>query len=884
FYFLSDTEPQSGAEAVITEANSTVNSDLPVRTDHVSYIFMEKDEQLPAEGGTYFLGASVTRSNPAAYELTLPDPASEVLNFQITGGIAIGSSGPHNYLYAEFPTGSASTLPTDSDRSRCDVTSAHKLQPYECFRACNYVGQCNLLNFDATMESATCRFNVIPSKTTFSFAAVDWVAVSYMRRNNMRDDTSALDMVIENPVAGEPISLTGVPSVRVWDITSSMHNITSYTTDETGTFALDAPDNTSIRHLIAFDPAKDQLKPSVIEVTENQNLHGMDCPDMLIITSLTFRQKAEDLAEIHREYQGIDVAVVDQQDIFNEFSSGTPHVMGVRRFVKMLSDRTPDKLKGVAMYGVASLHQGTLLNDDNVYVITAENEDPGDGTTSSDNTVDRYGNYDITRCFATDTYFVRTGATPDGLKFGSPFFRALCVPMTIVVGRIPVSSMASADAYNNKVRYYMANPPVVPAPNNSLFVSGFAERDEDMHMADSEQQVNCAIKNRGAAHTSIRAAQNMFGEKFNDQTATTRMIAGQLQRGVGFFSYFGHGNNKGFSGLWDSMQAQNHSYTKAFPIGFFGSCNTAHFDSETNGFYVDMTFKENGGTIAMVASAREVYQNYNSEFGRIFADRYFKSADGDPLGKPFINATNDITSTRNKSFICNTLAYCFIGDPMVPIYGVSRVLDISSLNGEVPANGILKPGRVNVFEGRVMKSDGTVDSDFNGTVKISVYDHPYNAVNRAKAVASTQCKPSTIDSATFDQELLIELSGNVTDGIFTAEGIVPWPQRSGSDCRISLYAYNDDRSLRGAGGYEAIAADYSSTEIVETGEYDMPEITSFELAGADEYADMEVSGNTLVRLTATIIAPAGLSISDKFCNAAKLTHNDVSMSDAVNHI
>ncbi len=59
-----------------------------------------------------------------------------------------------------------------------------------------------------------------------------------------------------------------------------------------------------------------------------QNLHAMQTPDMVIVTTPLFADCAKELAEIHISRQGLDVAVIMQEDIFNEFSSGNNHPSG----------------------------------------------------------------------------------------------------------------------------------------------------------------------------------------------------------------------------------------------------------------------------------------------------------------------------------------------------------------------------------------------------------------------------------------------------------------------------------------------------------------------------------------------------------------------------
>lgn len=79
--------------------------------------------------------------------------------------------------------------------------------------------------------------------------------------------------------------------------------------------------------------------PVVMGEVENQNLHGLPPTDMIIIAPKAFHTQAERLAEAHREVDKLSVQVVDPEQIYNEFSSGSPDATAYRRFMKMFYDR-----------------------------------------------------------------------------------------------------------------------------------------------------------------------------------------------------------------------------------------------------------------------------------------------------------------------------------------------------------------------------------------------------------------------------------------------------------------------------------------------------------------------------------------------------------------
>lgn len=865
-YFLSDATLQGDGQSVVT-VSGTASSAASPRTAHVSVTFMEDEISAPAGGGTFFVGHEIKDGVSPDYRATIVDAASDTVTFQVVAAIRNLKSSFNNYLTLEFPDGG---LTPEGDN--CSMSSVRVQSVFERFRpSCNVVRA--ILSDDDV--NATYRFCAIPSTPAkgadFTFAAVDWMAVAYDRRNDMTA-ASALDMVLYDVLAGESVALTGATSgTMVWNV-ADLHRVESYPLSADGLFSL--PAQSDVVHLLAFDPARPQREPHIRpEPVSDRGLLTMSCPDAVILTTSCFAGSAASLAELHREYQGLDVAVVDQQAVFDEFSSGTPHVMAVRRFLRHLSDLEPGKLRGLIVYGAGTIYQASRLTADGIFVITAENEDSGDGSSMSSTSQDRYGNFDMTRSFATDTYFGRLDDFEPDDVFGSPFFRVLASPLSIMVGRIPVTSIAQADDYNEKVRRYLENPPMVAAPNNAMFMSGFAKRTEDMHMADAERMASVGAGMVGPALTLHRAAHNMFGTSAADTRAISTLIASTLRRGVGFMTYFGHGNSVGLTGVWSLTDVNKTDYTHSLPMAMFGSCDVAAFDINLNSLSTALLLRPTGGVIGLVASGREVYQALNAEFGADFAEAYFSMADGEALGVAFVESHNRQMAAHDKQRMCNALAYNFFGDPMLPYYGVSRQIDLTSVNGGRP----IIPGGINTFEGVVKRADGSVDTGFDGTVKVAVFDHPYTAVNRAPAV-STGARPSTIDEIVLDQEQITELVGQASAGRFTVCGHVPSPQREGTDCRVTAYAFSHDLKTRASGALTGVTVDFDTDPVV--GDSPAPEIVSFGIADFDVTSNAVYESSDAARVIARINAPAGLAVDGNFCAAVRLLRDGALCAEA----
>ena len=81
--------------------------------------------------------------------------------------------------------------------------------------------------------------------------------------------------------------------------------------------------------------------PQYVYRITNQDHHADPQADMVIIipTSQTLRPQAERLKAYREQKDSLRVNIVPADELYNEFSSGTPDVSAYRRYLKMLYDR-----------------------------------------------------------------------------------------------------------------------------------------------------------------------------------------------------------------------------------------------------------------------------------------------------------------------------------------------------------------------------------------------------------------------------------------------------------------------------------------------------------------------------------------------------------------
>lgn len=199
-----------------------------------------------------------------------------------------------------------------------------------------------IVNFrPGSFDSGELTFSFdVPVSFSGSYLAVDKSWLKYPQKL-IFDSNRDFFINIDTSGPARNIKVSGLTSDDIiWDVTDPADIIQLELANADGGM-LASPIQGAPRRLVAFNTSATHRQVEFIGEVANQSLHTLATPELLIVCSNACRECAEELAEIHRELQGIDVAVVPQEEIFNEFSSGAHHPGAVRRFAKMLYDRAP---------------------------------------------------------------------------------------------------------------------------------------------------------------------------------------------------------------------------------------------------------------------------------------------------------------------------------------------------------------------------------------------------------------------------------------------------------------------------------------------------------------------------------------------------------------
>ena len=214
-----------------------------------------------------------------------------------------------------------------------------------------------------------------------TMARLDYFILTYTRQNVIRsEENNQLLMGYAATRGTERFQLPNATNnIVVWSIDNTLapkEVVTTPYNDTSGSGLAFTSPGANVSMYVAFDPTKTLKKISGFEPVENQNLHGMAIPNLLIITSQAYMEQANRLADMHRAIDGMDVAVVEHNKIFNEFSSGTRDAMAYRLLCKMLYDRdtNKNKFKNVLLFGTGSFDNRELMGEHPNNLLTYESD------------------------------------------------------------------------------------------------------------------------------------------------------------------------------------------------------------------------------------------------------------------------------------------------------------------------------------------------------------------------------------------------------------------------------------------------------------------------------------------------------------------------------
>lgn len=493
---------------------------------------------------------------------------------------------------------------------------------------------------------------------------------------------------------------------RVWIVTNISTPIAVTGKYADGIYSFNAS-NGSKSEFIAFNE-----NTSVEEIKEkatvtNQDLHSLESANYIIVCPKEFLEQANALAQLHEEKQGISTIVVTTEQIYNEYSSGTRDASAIRDFVRSIykkADEGDDNfLKYLLLFGDGSLNNITI-----------------DANTNPFNIIPTYQSaqsLNQSQTYVTDDFY--------GFLDDSEGASDLTGRVDIGVGRMPISTVAQAEAAVEKTKNYLTALTHGKWKSKVTFFADDGDSNEHVNYAElnaSRVEADYPKMNVNRIYldgynVSYSASGKAYPDAKND-------IESAISDGTLILNYVGHGSPNELTAEQVLTRQSVDAWTNKYKLFFFitATCEFTNFDEPAETSSGENVFlNTNGGGIGLFTSTRLVYGDRNYA---INSKLYDKLLNTDENGQPYSYGE----ATRHAKVLAggnvNSLKYILLCDPALCPPLAKYEIKTDSINGIEYDNVTepIKPLTQSVISGSVRDADGDVLTDFNGDVAISLYD------------------------------------------------------------------------------------------------------------------------------------------------------------------
>lgn len=823
YYFVSDIDPERatapGREAVET------SDDYTLRT-FTERLVHEQDLIAPTTSGRILLGEDFRTQKNRAFQFDLPG---------ITGDATL------SICFGNNVTNGSSSLMFTVNNQQLPATSSDVISPVTSDKTL-YTLKTMVKTVENPGEKLNLNIEYSTTGTLFT-AALDYIEVEYERELKLHNDELYFYL---NPRSASTVEVSNCnESTVIWDVTDPINPLTVNYTLSGGVATFSTSEG--LHEYVAFNPLKTTRQVSAVGRISNQDIHGMEIPEMVIITLEAFKPAAQKLADLHASTDGLKVAVVTTDAVYNEFSSGVPDLTAFRKLLKMWYDR------GIAQEGTPiryCLLMGRPSYDNKMVTPAVKNAGyprlpiwQSKSTTTS-------GNVTKSSSYSTDDYLGMLDDQPNTLNLSSS-------KIQVAVGRMPVKTLQEANTAVAKLEKYMKRPVYGAWRNNIMLIAD--DQDNGKHLAQAQRVYNALRSNGNGADflyeklylDSYTLSYGATGAIYPE--AKQRMFD-KLAEGVSYINYIGHANPRS----WTHEQLMNWTDITSMtntnlPFIYAATCEFMCWDDdEVSGGEVLWLYPDTG-VIGMICPSREVLIDENGDLNERTAKyMYCRNEDGSPLrvGDVMINGKNDGPKTTNK------FKYGLIGDPALSVLSPGHSVSILSIKGmdvdKIEDMPVISARSSFDLTGVVTDFDGNMIEDFNGIVEIQLYDAEIAITTNGNG------KDGKVDTYNDRKTRLYTGRARVTNGVWSLTINMPSEiENNYSPALISLYAY-DDTGREANGSFEKFYV-YGFDENAPD-DFDGPSVKEFYLNSADFTDGSPVSPSPI--LYASFSDPSGINISD----------------------
>ncbi len=582
--------------------------------------------------------------------------------------------------------------------------------------------------------------------------------------------------------------------LQVWDVTKidSIFSLSLSYGNDSATFVAATE---TVREYIAFD-GSNYATPMAVTAIENQDLHGTDNPDMVIVAHPTLRSQAEQLAALHSIHDDLHVLVVTPRQVYNEFSGGKQDPTAIREMMRMFYERSKDGSRAVPRYlllfGKATFDPRNFTHNDLTTVVTW---------------VTRRSFIDDSPSYTTDDYFGYLDSNESGENYES---------MELGIGRLPAKNSDEATLLVNKIEHYLLRSDLADASQRGDWRNYITLLADD---ADPSQRGDTVFV-RSSENVAKRIAatypqynfDKIYADAYRQQSGAigsyypdvNNALRQRLDNGTLLINYIGHGSPQyiGTERYIEFTDISSYSNRERYFFFVSSTCSYGHADRVDDICGAEALVLAPNAAIAAISAGRPIPHVEKSN-----SDICYYALD------PQLSIGDALRKAKNNT----SMPHCIMlyGDPALRLTLPRNQVVVTAINEKAVQDGIDDSATVLsrvTIEGEIHDSRGLLQEDFTGTLFPTVFDRAATTQTLANDNAGTE--------VTFAQQNSILYKGvtTVEGGRFRYSFVVPRDvQYQYAHAKLSHYAKN-------------IAGDDA------TGQYG-----NLLLGGLDENADLRVS-------------------------------------------
>lgn len=634
---------------------------------------------------------------------------------------------------------------------------------------------------------------LIPPNSTQGF----YFSITCENTGNLSGD-SAAELRISAPL-NNGASTVFPADTRVWDITDPINPFIVVSANNRSEITVKTI--VEIRkEFVCFNPSQaltpiipnnsslpNQNLLGLAKGTTNANPRGLGSNNYrgIIIVHPSLLSVANRLANFHQSQYGYKDLVITTTQCHNEFSAGIPDPAAIRNTLKLFYDNSAPAasangktlqyavLFGAGTYDPKNILQNAQYNERNLIP-----------SFQSNNSLSPLLSY------TSDDFYAL-------LNYGDDVNRLNDAPLSIAVGRIPVSNLTEANQYINKlIRYHQPNSNNNSTTSNTdnawrsqlVFIAD--DKDQNLHLNDAESIAATALSANPALSVNkiyLDAYPLVSGAGGARYPAVSDAIVNQVLSGALIVNYSGHGNHLRLSeeAVISANEINRFNNPDKLPLFITASCDFDPFDQPGKPSIArPLLYGSNNGAIALLTTTRLVfaYSNriMNQNFIKTALEPINNSGTGNSrylyrsLGEAFRVAKNlsNQSNTQTSGDPLNSRKFALLGDPALQLALPELPIQVYQIKEKntgniIPFSDSLIALRTYEIRGQINQSNGSMANDYNGIVSVQFYDQPQQVFTLGNTSESPRTSYST------EKTILFNGKASIQNGQFTIVLKVP---------------------------------------------------------------------------------------------------------------